>query len=276
MLKSLALLIASFLGQAETDRPAAPDEPQAAERLRVAKAVVADYEAMFAGGGEAAPVERIERPLMTYGDPVRSNDNGTLWAWGKTGRPKFFLELYQNGNNRTQWIHAITLTSAELVNVLAPGNHRWSPASHVVKPITVEGDVGGSERMRLRQMKEIAEKFKAHEFWDPKNTRYELRLLIQPVHRYSDPAAGILDGSVFVIAHGTNPEILVLVEATGETPEKAHWNLHAARLGSAEMHLSLEDREIWRVERIPNVVGQPSDPYFLYFHDAVATPSSAN
>src|SRR5688500_18742027 len=40
-------------------------------------------------------VELVDRPLLTYGDSARANKNGTLWAFGKSGRPLAVLELYQ-------------------------------------------------------------------------------------------------------------------------------------------------------------------------------------
>lgn len=271
MLDRLILIASLFSGQAGTEPAREPADPSTAERIRVAEAHIRRCEGTLpeTAGEERKPLERIDHPLMTYGDPARANDNGTLWAWGLTGRPRCFLELYQSGNNRREWIHAITLTSTDLVRVMAPEGNQWTPQSHAWKPVPVEDvPVGGSERMQLRQMKEIAGRLAGHEFWDPDNSRYELRLLVQPVHRYSDPGKELLDGTTFVLAHGTNPEILVFIEAAGPAPEKAQWQIAAARLGSAELHLRLGDREIWTVPRTPNIVGRPSDPYWLFWSRA--------
>jgi len=271
MLDRLILILSLFSSQSGGESAREPADPSTAERSRVAAAQIRRCEATLpaAEGAEREPLERIDHPLMTYGDPARSNDNGTLWAWGRSGRPRCFLELYQSGNNRREWIHAITLTSTDLVRVMAPEGNQWTPQSHAWKPVAVEGmTVAPSERLRLRQMKEIAGRLAGHEFWDPDNSRYELRLLVQPVHRYADPEQEIVDGTTFVLAHGTNPEILVFVEAAGPSSEKAQWQIAATRLGSAELHLALDDREIWTVPRTPNVVGQPSDPYWLFWSKA--------
>ena len=113
-------------------------------------------------------------------------------------------------------------------------------------------------------MKEISRRLEAHEFWDPNNSRFELRLLVQPVHRYHDESAKVLDGAVFVLAHGTNPEVLVQIEAdTAEQP--ARWRYSFARLGSAELHVLFDGKEIWTQPRTPGIVGQPVDPYWLFW-----------
>ena len=116
-------------------------------------------------------------------------------------------------------------------------------------------------------MKEISRRFESHEFWDPDNSRFELRLLIQPVHRYSDESQSVIDGAVFVLAHDTNPEILVQLEAHGDVND-AHWKVSFSRLGSAELHVLLDGKEFRTAPRTPNVVGESTDPYWLMLDDA--------
>jgi hypothetical protein len=120
------------------------------------------------------------------------------------------------------------------------------------------------EAVRLRQLKELARRFTGHEFWDPDNSKFELRLLVQPVHRYSDPKTGLHDGAAFTLAHGTNPEIVLLIEALGPSLAAARWHFSVAPLGSAELHVALDDEEVWKRDRTPGVVGRPADSYWLF------------
>jgi hypothetical protein len=94
-------------------------------------------------------------------------------------------------------------------------------------------------------------------------------MLAQPIHRYRDPLAGLLDGAMFIFAHGTNPEIVLLIEAAGQDAAAAAWQYGVARLGSAELHVSLDSREVWTQERTPGVIGLPTDSYWLFFKPAV-------
>ena len=215
-------------------------------------------------------VKLIDRPLLVFGDSARSNENGTLWAWGKSGRPLAMLELYQPTGNNANWVHAASLTSAPKISLKGPLAARWTPESTQLEPqrIPASEPPAAKEPQRLRQLKDLARRFTAHEFWDPDNSRFELRLLVQPVHRYSDPESGLQDGAVFVIAHGTNPELLLLIEALGKSAEEARWHCSFARLGSAEIHVELDGKEVWKVDRAANVVGKPTDPYWLFLSPA--------
>lgn len=210
-------------------------------------------------------VDLIDRPLLIYGDSARSNENGTLWAWGKSGRPLAVMELYQPTGD-ARWVHAISLTSTEKVTLKTPTAARWLPDATQIAPARfAEAEPpAAKEPQRLRQLKELARRFTAHEFWDPDNSRFELRLLVQPVHRYSDAETGLQDGALFVLAHGTNPEVLLFIEALGKTVDHSHWHYCFARLGSAELHVELDGEQVWKTERAENVVGKSTDPYWLF------------
>jgi hypothetical protein len=56
-------------------------------------------------------VERIEKPLLFYEEPTRNNDRGSVWGWGRKGRPVALLELFRGAVNRTSWTFAICNTS---------------------------------------------------------------------------------------------------------------------------------------------------------------------
>ncbi len=110
-------------------------------------------------------------------------------------------------------------------------------------------------------MKELADRFTAHQFWDPNNQRSELRLLPQPAHRYQDSAAGLLDGALFLFCHSTNAELILLIEAARQNDAEPAWRYALARLGHAKFHALLDGREVWQAARVQ--VPAASDPYYL-------------
>src|SRR5688572_12679746 len=121
MLKlSVILLVGSALASAalaqdvteETERSAAEKKAEAA--LKVIQLL--DVRPAL----KDEKVARIERPLLTFGDPARKNDSGTLWAWGQKGRPLAFVELYRGEDAR--WVHALTLTSTERIIMTTAGD----------------------------------------------------------------------------------------------------------------------------------------------------------
>jgi hypothetical protein len=255
----VAVFVNSSAAQDQEPKRATAD---AAERVRQPAQLMKELK-LWTSGEQKELVELIERPLLTYGEPARSNDNGTLWAFGKVGRPVAMVELFQ-GTDRS-WVHCLTLTSLDYVVMSTPVKTNWTPQKIQIEPKLIHGAPVPSDKetTRLRQMKDLARRFTAHEFWDPDNSRFELRLLIQPVHRYSDVKAGVYDGAAFIIAHGTNPEIVLLIEALGE-PKTARWHFSVARQSSAEVHVELDGKEVWKGERTPGVVGTPTDPFWSF------------
>ena len=71
-------------------------------------------------------------------------------------------------------------------------------------------------------------------------------MLTQPIHRYDDADAGIIDGAVFVFStHGTNPDLLVLVEAQEQERKPARWRIAATRMTTGELIVRDGERELW-------------------------------
>lgn len=249
------------------------DDAERAARLKEAEAHLAGLTMTVAGRDETVP--HIAKPLLVFGDSARSNADGTLWGFGQTGRPLVLLETYRNTQSKENRVNAITLTSSQRVVLKSPDRQTWQPQQTQAefRPLTGAAAPDAREAGRLRQMREQARRFAAHEFWDPDNSRFELRLLAQPVHRYGDAKSGLLDGAIFVLANGTNPEVVLLIEATAEaTGSPARWQYALARLGSAEMHVSLDGAEAWKQDRTPGIVGKPTDPYWIFITAPQAAP----
>ena len=67
----------------------------------------------------------------------------------------------------------------------------------------------------------------------------------QPIHRYSDERAKLIDGALFIFAYSTNPEILLAVECRREDDSQQAWYYGFARLSTAGLSVSLDGREVW-------------------------------
>lgn len=258
---------------ATADDDAVPESATDKATTRLAHEHVRRLEMRDADGNT---IELIERPLLAYADPARVNSNGSVWAWGKSGRPVAFLELFQGSEKDKDWVHAVTLTASRPVTLTIPGVVRWQPAqaqieSHVI-PDAPTPDKKATTR--LRQIKDLARRFTAHEFWDPDNSRFELRVLVQPVLRYSDPASKIQDGAAFIIAHGTNPETVLLIEALGASLEAARWNYTLARSSHAESHVELDGQEVWKCDRADASNCGSTHSYWLFNSPVEADPAA--
>src|SRR5262249_1173545 len=121
---------------------------------------------------------------------------------------------------------------------------------------------------RQRQLKLLAQNFTGHEFWEPNNSRYDLRRLERPLHTYRDEAGGLLEGSLYTLANGTNPEIALFVEARAQPDGKAPiWQFTVGRvrgggMSHAELHVEYDGKEVFNGPRGRSLSG-PDKPYWV-------------
>ena len=98
----------------------------------------------------------------------------------------------------------------------------------------------------------------------------------QPVYRYASPDEQVLDGALFLFAKGTNPELLLLLEAR-EDEDGPAWHFTTARMTIREIEIQHQDEAL---ETKPGLGGQtpyndPQHPYFEFrrpLETAAATP----
>ncbi|OYV96418.1 MAG: hypothetical protein B7Z73_00740 [Planctomycetia bacterium 21-64-5] len=257
---------ASSAGNDEAQTPAAKEpSDDEKEQLRIAKRHVMNLNMRVLGGADGA-VPPVDRPLLAYGDPARTTSHGTLWAFGTRGRPDAFMELWQGTETQTFWYQSLIRAGDRRLVLELPGGRQWRPPQEKIARNLI-GDAAppsANRPGRLRQLKSLARRFTAYEVGDPDRARFELRLLVQPVHRYDDADHALQDGAAFIFAHGTNPELVLLIEALGTAVDQAHWHYSAFPSSSAELHVELDGHEVWMRPGAPGVVGQPTDDYWLF------------
>jgi hypothetical protein len=245
---ALALLPAA--ARAQDDAVKSEPAPDAAT-AREMRAVVDGF-SMKANAGARGKVTRLPDPIYLFDDPARRFNGGGIWAWEQSGRPVALMTLCLTAPGRGgDWLCEFT--------ALAPGSitgHNavgpfWFPPSPGAKSVAVPKAPKPADdaAKRLRQMKEIARRFKAHEFTSPTQgtspERYELRVLPQPVHRYADPASGLVDGALFIIAYGLNPELALQIEARREGSGEPAWVYGLSRISAAEVHVQIDGNDVW-------------------------------
>ncbi len=220
---------------------------EAAEQMKIARTNVTLFRIQDVETG--ADIERIENPVLRYAEPVRGPTHGTVWLWGRKGRPAAVLEMIREAN-RQDWFcfHATTDTPIKLT---AKTGQTWTPKSSDLKfkPLPDAPPPADSPAGRMRQMKEFSRKFSSHEIW--LNARHEMRLLPAPLHRYEDLDHRLLDGAIFAIVVGTHPEATLFLEAIQPVDEaKPTWQFAVGRSGAAEMVVYYDDKEVHHLPHI--------------------------
>ena len=263
--------------EAQPDRPApaeglaesAESVAESAEsivRLAEMRQRMAAMQAFDVRDGERTVAAMIADPLLRYNDTPRGCIDAILCGWGEAGRPLavMSMELYPKFG-RGAWTYAFVSLSERSLIVEEKG-WSWSPTQGNFSPAAFPDAPAPSsdEQARLPQMQELVQRFSGYEYWslDPsQKARYELHLLPDPVHRYRDDVAGIVDGGLFVMAFGANPEAILVLEAVEPAGQPAAWRYAFARLGHAEMHVQLDDREVWTQPLAGSLT--EADPYWL-------------
>lgn len=267
-------------GQAP-DRPAAKDDDRVA-RLAEMQQIAGTFKAATINGGTKTPVAQVLEPLHRWTDPTRENSDGALWAWRSSGRPIAIItiELYpQSRAFGTVWALEFTSLSPGPIEVeggehfdmvyedMAPpradGRLRWTPVKGglVFRDIPDAPSPAKTDAERLRQMRDLLKRFSATEFYDITAQEYALRLLSRPIDRYADSASGLMDGAIFIYANGTNPEVLLAIEARRRGAGSPTWSYAAAPLTRAAPTIRLDRQDVWT--HPTKVVTSPEDTYFL-------------
>jgi len=238
---------------------------EAAATKQRARKLAEQFQVERRSGDEWIAAERVTDPVLSFGDATRNNSNGSVWLWGDKGRPVVVMEVYRMTDKPDDWLFVVNNTSATTVQSTHRNSLWWQPneSDLQMKRIPQNEIVQNGRPGRLLQMKALARRFEAHEFWNPNNSRFELRLLGQQLHRYSDEAAGILDGAVFAYANGTNPEVLLFIEAHRNNDGASEWRYGLARLGHAEMHMAFDKEEVWTAPRHEQLAA--NEPYWMLY-----------
>ncbi|OWK43029.1 hypothetical protein [Fimbriiglobus ruber] len=247
-----------------------PISDAAKEYLQAATKFVEGIEVEVLTDGKWARVKRIEQPLLLYGDLTREDDRGSVWGWGEQGRPVTLLELYQKVNDRRTWKVGICNTSGGKLRASRAGAPWWQENNSGVelRPIPNAPTVAAEAAQQQQQVKLLARKFTGHEFWNPNNTRYELRRLERPLHTYRDEARGLLAGGLFTLANGTNPELMLFVEARAKEGSKPVWQFAVGRLADAPLHLEYDGKEVFTAPMADLFL----EPEKSYWTDSIVVP----
>jgi hypothetical protein len=111
--------------------------------------------------------------------------------------------------------------------------------------LKLEGEVPphATRSIRRRQITQAAEKFSASEEWRGQTS--QLRLMPRPILQYEDQEKGVIEGAVFVWAHGTNVEILMYLEARQGEDGAKHWVAGFRRVSGADLHVDYNGQDFW-------------------------------
>jgi hypothetical protein len=219
------------------------------------------------------PLVLREQPLLTWQNPEKVLNQGLLFVWMDGTRPAALISIFSYAfNNQVHRRHEAISLSSQALTAKLDEDVVWTPEAADVKGMQVANEVAPapSESRRLTQMRAIARDITGV-FTSPEGEKRELRLLTQPLLRYSSEKDGIVDGALFALSIGTDPEILFQVEARKESGGEK-WFVVPLRSHYGQLDLSYQGKPIWNMREIPelmstNYMQMPyaAKPFFVFY-----------
>lgn len=193
-------------------------------------------------------VKLVETPVLRYSDQTRQAHESALWIWSSGGRPTAVLaiEFYPTRPKKSSWLFEIASLSTERIGAKNADGLNWTAQEPglIFRGLDGIAEPADKPARRLTQLKELHRRFTAHEE-TPGEGRIELRPLSSPLVRYADAKAGVLDGAVLAFANGTNPEVLLVLEARTQPEQPTAWQYAFVQLSGAEVTAELDGQSIW-------------------------------
>ena len=257
---TILVLGASILGQPPAPAPDSPNP--AAARLALMKDSATTYEF----SREAGPILLQPDPAFRLGNQANGGIlEGAIFLWADdVGRPEAAAQVFLHrvrGNPDGLWLHEFTSLSTGRFIASQGGKPRWSPAGPgvVLRPVPGAPKPAATPSQRLRQMRALAEDFKAEDDFGAEGNIVTLRLLTTPVARFGKPGSTPEDGGLFAFVERTDPEVFVFLEVRpgSDGPE---WHYACAPMSCWPLKVTHKGQLIWEVPR--RSTDDPSKPFF--------------
>ena len=179
--------------------------------------------------------------------------DGFLVGWvDKRGVPMAVAQIYLLPNREDVWGIETQSLSQDAFELSSKTNGPWRPRQPGVEWRAFPGETAKpaeSKPLRLSQMRALARRFRGHDDFEQKDS--VLRLLTNPVVRYEDPESGLIDGALFGLVHGTDPEMMIQIELREDTKTKQRGYFYAlSPMTGYELRGYLDGKEVWHKPRI--------------------------
>jgi hypothetical protein len=190
-----------------------------------------------------------EEPVLRFSNPERDGGtwDGATFLWLEGTRPVAAICFGIRHPNNAVFREQTSFSSTPLV-CRKSGVIAWAPQTGGLlnRPLADAPPPAESATGRLTQMRALARRFSATCYY--KEAATQLRVLPQPLYRFTDEKQGILDGALFALVVSNDAELLLLLEAANDVAKGKHqWRFSLARMSSLKHVVRLDDAEIWSI-----------------------------
>ena len=192
----------------------------------------------------------IDKPLLRWTNPYSNVKDGLLVGWvDEKGVPMAMAQIFLFPGSDSIWGIEVQSLSQDAFSLASPKRGLfWRPSKPGVRWAAFPGKAmkpSASKKIRLAQMRNLARRFRGDDNFENAEDESALRLLPDPMVRYADPERGTIDGAVFALVHGTDPEMIILVESRKEKDQDPKYMYALARMTGYELHGYLDKEEVW-------------------------------
>ena len=243
------------------------DKERAEATLKLAREKAAQIELRLADDRNTL-LKLQPHSLLRWSNPVTTALYGEVFVWTGYGRPQVIASMHKffqpDRQHMTGEFHSLALTP---IVGLQESKAFWNTQGPGVA-FRKLADASGVSRVapqRLTQMRALARGFSAEvSARNEPNDREKLRLLPKPIYRYESESSEVLDGAIFTFVQGTNPEVLLLIEAR-QVGDKHEWQYALVRFNSVAMRAFRGGQQVWSVPQVAPPWQDVRDPSKAYF-----------
>lgn len=192
----------------------------------------------------------MPQSVLNWSNPERKTLAGGLFFWTSQSRPVIALSVYPDDADTFAFeFQSLTDRSFQLRQNEQPA---WRPAQSGItwKSLdTTKWAVHKHPLVRKRQMAKIASTFRA-KLIPPEKTEKPLRLQVTPVYRYpaKDLPEECEDGAVFCFVQGTDPEVLLMIEAIKDQSDTTVYRYALARMTMVPLQVHCDDELVFELD----------------------------
>ena len=248
-----ALLVVAFVSVCAVGKSEDTEQEKqwSTQAARLALAEAKTYE-IHAGKKDGEALQLHETPVLKWSNSINVSVHGAVFVWMRGDRPEVIASIFKFYSPRVNFSAEFQSLSEQPLVASKNGEVVWQPAEAGVafKALTDAPIPAKTAPLRLVQMREIARNYSMDLTTVIGKSKHELRLMSQPLLRYGGKSSDLADGALFAFARGTDPDVILLLEARSAQGQAARWEYALARMHVGALAARYKEKEIWAVEEM--------------------------
>ena len=264
---ALTIVLAGACASTYADDDASDAKGRAKAAYSLITEQVEQVQIKFADG-DGATLQRQPKSLLRWSNPVLGSVYGEVFVWTHDGKPHVIGSSFRFYSPTPQCSIEFQSISTRPLVATYKDQVAWAPTKGGVewKPIPGAAPPSSRASVRLLQMRKLSKQFSGVTI-DRNDETIERRMNLKtaPLYRYPG-SKSTLDGAIFGLAQGTDPEIALLIE-TQESERGPQWMYAFARQNSIAMRCRHKDQLVWDQPRLAppwDNVRLTTEPYILF------------